>query len=81
MIDLGFLVCNVDQAWFMAESGEDQRLPLHCNPKEFVSLDHLAGPLKRKRKRKNKCRQRTRINIRFGQTKMRLAIKGKWRIS
>ncbi|XP_011027077.1 PREDICTED: 1,2-dihydroxy-3-keto-5-methylthiopentene dioxygenase 1 [Populus euphratica] len=31
------------EAWFMDEtSGEDQRLPRHCNPKEFVSLDYLA---------------------------------------
>jgi hypothetical protein len=34
------------QAWFMDEtSGEDQRLPRHCNPKEFVSLDYLAGQI------------------------------------
>ncbi|KAL3582487.1 hypothetical protein D5086_016819 [Populus alba] len=31
------------EAWFMDEtSGEDQRSPRHCNPKEFVSLDYLA---------------------------------------
>ncbi|KAF2290162.1 hypothetical protein GH714_003785 [Hevea brasiliensis] len=29
-------------AWFMDESSEDQRLPHHRNPQEFVSLDHLA---------------------------------------
>lgn len=27
----------------MDESSEDQRLPHHRNPQEFVSLDHLAG--------------------------------------
>ena len=27
----------------MEESDEDQRLPHHRNPKEFVSLDYLAG--------------------------------------
>lgn len=31
------------QAWFMDESEEDPRLPHHRNPKELVSLDHLAG--------------------------------------
>ncbi|XP_059446678.1 acireductone dioxygenase 1-like [Corylus avellana] len=30
------------EAWFMDESEEDPRLPHHRNPKEFVSLDHLA---------------------------------------
>ncbi|KAJ6725973.1 12-DIHYDROXY-3-KETO-5-METHYLTHIOPENTENE DIOXYGENASE [Salix purpurea] len=31
------------QAWFMDEtSGEDQRLPRHCYPKELVSPDYLA---------------------------------------
>ncbi|KAH8500299.1 hypothetical protein H0E87_015523 [Populus deltoides] len=31
------------EAWFVDEtSGEDQRLPRHCNPKEFVSHDYLA---------------------------------------
>ncbi|KAK6914003.1 Acireductone dioxygenase ARD family [Dillenia turbinata] len=30
------------EAWFMEESDEDQRLPHHRNPKQFVSLDHLA---------------------------------------
>lgn len=34
------------QAWFVDEtSGEVQRLPRHCNPKEFVSLDYLAGQI------------------------------------
>lgn len=27
----------------MEENDEDQRLPHHRNPKQFVSLDHLAG--------------------------------------
>ncbi|KAL1832453.1 hypothetical protein ACET3Z_002104 [Daucus carota] len=30
------------EAWFMEENDEDQRLPHHRNPKEFVSPDHLA---------------------------------------
>ncbi|XP_010556874.1 PREDICTED: 1,2-dihydroxy-3-keto-5-methylthiopentene dioxygenase 4 [Tarenaya hassleriana] len=30
------------EAWFMDDSNEDQRLPHHRNPKEFVPLDHLA---------------------------------------
>ncbi|KAJ6769021.1 12-DIHYDROXY-3-KETO-5-METHYLTHIOPENTENE DIOXYGENASE [Salix koriyanagi] len=31
------------EAWFMDEtSGEDQRLPRHCYPKELVSPDYLA---------------------------------------
>ncbi|KAL7210139.1 hypothetical protein ACSBR1_031656 [Camellia fascicularis] len=30
------------EAWFMEENDEDQRLPHHRNPKEFVSLHHLA---------------------------------------
>jgi len=33
----------VIQAWFMDDSEEDQRLPHHKDPKEFVSLDKLAG--------------------------------------
>lgn len=28
----------------MDESDGDPRLPHHLNPKEFVPLDHLAGP-------------------------------------
>ncbi|WZZ35281.1 hypothetical protein YC2023_018682 [Brassica napus] len=31
------------EAWFMDDSNEDQRLPHHRNPKEFVTLDYLAG--------------------------------------
>ncbi|XP_010494368.1 PREDICTED: 1,2-dihydroxy-3-keto-5-methylthiopentene dioxygenase 4-like [Camelina sativa] len=30
------------EAWFMDDSNEDQRLPHHRNPKEFVSLDYLS---------------------------------------
>ncbi|XP_058212118.1 acireductone dioxygenase 1-like [Rhododendron vialii] len=30
------------EAWFMDENIEDQRLPHHRNPKEFVSLQHLG---------------------------------------
>ncbi|XP_057489087.1 acireductone dioxygenase 1 [Actinidia eriantha] len=30
------------EAWFMDENDEDQRFPHHRNPKQFVSLDHLA---------------------------------------
>ncbi|TXG72120.1 hypothetical protein EZV62_000699 [Acer yangbiense] len=33
---------EVLQAWYMDDSDEDQRLPHHKNPKEFVSLDKLA---------------------------------------
>uniref|UniRef100_A0A803R8H6 acireductone dioxygenase (Fe(2+)-requiring) n=1 Tax=Cannabis sativa TaxID=3483 RepID=A0A803R8H6_CANSA len=33
---------EVLQAWFMDDSDEDQRLPHHREPKEFVSLDQLA---------------------------------------
>ncbi|KAK3042211.1 hypothetical protein RJ639_001331, partial [Escallonia herrerae] len=29
------------QAWFMDENDEDQRLPHHLDPEQFVSLDHL----------------------------------------
>ncbi|GMN46774.1 hypothetical protein TIFTF001_015948 [Ficus carica] len=32
---------EVIQAWYMDDSDEDQRLPHHRNPKEFVSLDQL----------------------------------------
>lgn len=34
---------EVIQAWYMDDSNEDQRLPHHKEPKEFVSLDELAG--------------------------------------
>ncbi|XP_024005667.1 1,2-dihydroxy-3-keto-5-methylthiopentene dioxygenase 2 isoform X1 [Eutrema salsugineum] len=34
---------EVIQAWYMDDSEEDQRLPHHKNPKEFISLDKLAG--------------------------------------
>lgn len=34
---------EVIQAWYMDDSDEDQRLPHHKDPKEFVSLDQLAG--------------------------------------
>lgn len=34
---------EVIQAWYMDDSDEDQRLPHHREPKEFVSLDQLAG--------------------------------------
>ncbi|KAG6432283.1 hypothetical protein SASPL_103858 [Salvia splendens] len=30
------------EAWFMQENDEDQRLPHHKNPPEYVSLDQLA---------------------------------------
>ncbi|KAH0994063.1 hypothetical protein GBA52_005546 [Prunus armeniaca] len=33
---------EVIQAWFMDDSDEDQRLPHHREPKEFVSLDQLT---------------------------------------
>ncbi|KAL6971653.1 homogentisate 1,2-dioxygenase [Sarracenia purpurea var. burkii] len=33
---------EVIQAWYMDESDEDQRLPHHRNPEEYVSLDQLA---------------------------------------
>ncbi|KAG4907814.1 hypothetical protein JHK82_056465 [Glycine max] len=33
---------DVLQAWYMDDSDEDQRLPHHKEPKEFVSLDQLA---------------------------------------
>ncbi|KAG5005079.1 hypothetical protein JHK86_029218 [Glycine max] len=33
---------EVLQAWYMDDSDEDQRLPHHKEPKEFVSLDQLA---------------------------------------
>lgn len=34
---------EVIQAWYMDDSDEDQRLPHHRNPKEFVSLEKLDG--------------------------------------
>lgn len=34
---------DVIQAWYMDDNDEDQRLPHHREPKEFVSLDKLAG--------------------------------------
>ena len=34
---------EVIQAWYMDDSDEDQRLPHHKEPKEFVSFDQLAG--------------------------------------
>lgn len=34
---------EVIQAWYMDDSDEDQRLPHHREPKEFVSLEKLAG--------------------------------------
>lgn len=34
---------EVIQAWYMDDSDEDQRLPHHRDPKEFVSLDQLAS--------------------------------------
>ncbi|THG15311.1 hypothetical protein TEA_008779 [Camellia sinensis var. sinensis] len=33
---------EVIQAWYMDDSDEDQRLPHHREPKEFVSLEQLA---------------------------------------
>ncbi|KAF2284307.1 hypothetical protein GH714_020366 [Hevea brasiliensis] len=42
------LTCDQDtreeviEAWYMDDSYEDQRLPHHKNPKEFVSFDQLA---------------------------------------
>ncbi|KAL6953245.1 homogentisate 1,2-dioxygenase [Sarracenia purpurea var. burkii] len=33
---------EVIQAWYMDDSDEDQRLPHHRNPEEYVSLDQLA---------------------------------------
>ncbi|RZS28412.1 hypothetical protein BHM03_00062013, partial [Ensete ventricosum] len=33
---------EVLQAWFMDDGEEDHRLPHHCEPKKFVSLDKLA---------------------------------------
>ncbi|KAF3796034.1 1-2-dihydroxy-3-keto-5-methylthiopentene dioxygenase 1 [Nymphaea thermarum] len=29
------------EAWYIQKSDEDQRLPHHCNPKQYVSLDKL----------------------------------------
>lgn len=34
---------EVIQAWYMDDSDEDQRLPHHRNPKEFVSFEKLDG--------------------------------------
>ncbi|KAH0690877.1 hypothetical protein KY289_018235 [Solanum tuberosum] len=34
---------DVIHAWYMDDIDEDQRLPHHHEPKEFVSLDKLAG--------------------------------------
>ena len=34
---------EVIQAWYMDDSDEDERLPHHRNPKEFVTLEKLAG--------------------------------------
>lgn len=34
---------EVIQAWYMDDSQDDQRLPHHKDPKEFISLDKLAG--------------------------------------
>ena len=33
---------EVIQAWYMDDSDEDQRLPHHREPKQFVSIDRLA---------------------------------------
>ncbi|XP_031477918.1 probable inactive acireductone dioxygenase 2 [Nymphaea colorata] len=30
------------QAWYMNDTNEDQRLPHHCNPEEYVSLEKLS---------------------------------------
>ncbi|WVZ49891.1 hypothetical protein U9M48_001213 [Paspalum notatum var. saurae] len=37
---------EVIQAWYMDDSEEDQRLPHHRKPKEFIPLDKLSGPEK-----------------------------------
>ena len=34
---------EVLDAWYMDNSDEDQRLPHHREPKEFVSLERLSG--------------------------------------
>lgn len=34
---------DVIHAWYMDDIDEDQRLPHHHEPKEFVSLNKLAG--------------------------------------
>ena len=34
---------EVIQAWFMDDSDEDQRLPHHLEPKQYVSLQKLDG--------------------------------------
>lgn len=31
------------EAWYMNDSEEDQRLPHHRNPPEYVTLEKLAG--------------------------------------
>ncbi|RDX60146.1 1,2-dihydroxy-3-keto-5-methylthiopentene dioxygenase 2, partial [Mucuna pruriens] len=36
---------DVLEAWYMDDSDADQRLPHHKEPKQFVSLDKLAGKL------------------------------------
>ncbi|GJN30363.1 hypothetical protein PR202_gb18660 [Eleusine coracana subsp. coracana] len=36
---------EVIQAWYMDDSEEDQRLPHHREPKEFIPLDKLSGIL------------------------------------
>lgn len=48
MIDLNVRLIQdgkeeVLQAWYMDDSEEDQRLPHHREPKEFVSLEKLKG--------------------------------------
>ncbi|XP_052190111.1 acireductone dioxygenase 2-like isoform X2 [Diospyros lotus] len=35
-------VGEIIQAWYMDDSNEDQRLPHHRNPEEYVTLDQLA---------------------------------------
>ncbi|CAN6462911.1 unnamed protein product [Victoria cruziana] len=30
------------EAWYIQEGDEDQRLPHHCNPRQYVSLDKLG---------------------------------------
>ena len=31
------------EAWYMNETDEDQRLPHHCDPPQYASLEKLAG--------------------------------------
>ncbi|XP_052190114.1 acireductone dioxygenase 2-like isoform X5 [Diospyros lotus] len=38
-------VGEIIQAWYMDDSNEDQRLPHHRNPEEYVTLDQLAVEL------------------------------------